>query len=93
MIEKEEKRIILTPSEKTRSKEMKKTIMYKMLSVKTRRIEMEEVESALTEIKNDMFCTRGTKFGTIEVKFANEGVSAARYTANLKIEGWVLFLN
>lgn len=90
------KKVILNPPEETRTKEIKRTDVYKTLNIKTRKIEIasqQEVVTDLKEILKNIFYAIDTNFGTIEVKFANVQLPATHATSNVKTEGWVFFPN
>lgn len=73
-----------------RLKERRKTIVYRTLNIKTKKIENapeQEVENELKEIKKAItFFTLG-KYGSTEIKFANEELAAIHSTKHLKTEG------
>lgn len=52
----------------------------------------EVVEEAINQIRKEViFCSRGTRCGWIEVKFANKAISAVNTIKILKTSKYVLF--
>uniref|UniRef100_A0A0L8I7X9 Uncharacterized protein n=1 Tax=Octopus bimaculoides TaxID=37653 RepID=A0A0L8I7X9_OCTBM len=86
----------LAPPEGFTTNIMKRTVVYRTLLLMTKKIEIatvETIEECLKEMKSlTTFCTRGKKYGTVEVRFANEQEAMNHSTVALRTPEWTLLL-
>uniref|UniRef100_A0A0L8GVB3 Uncharacterized protein n=1 Tax=Octopus bimaculoides TaxID=37653 RepID=A0A0L8GVB3_OCTBM len=84
----------ITPPKEVFQRAERKIITYRTLNVETKKIEVaetDELEQCLNEVKPlTTFYARGSKFGTVEVRFTSEKEAKKHSTVPLRTARWAL---